>query len=299
MMNEEKQIAQAIMDAQKMQEESFDGEEYTKDITDCLLETCKKYELTDNLWALLNLAMHWMNDIQCWADDIMAGKNILDECNREPMNDDDVIELTKKDKAHGEARKFANEFHESKLIDPEMEIDLHIPICDTTLKLTPNGQLEEKPHLCDTCEEIFSECKGCPTWLPTDDNSRHIIECDCYKKQDRIVNLCDTCKHSSGECKSILKYTEDNVVKCNYYKKLISLCDTCESIAADCHNERETIGNTNHVIKCASYKKQDRMVNLCDTCISDFQDCGAVGMEFGDGLGHDNVIVCFTYTIKD
>lgn len=86
------------------------------------------------------------------------------------------------------------------------------------------------------------------------------------------------------------KFTQD---------QLVSLCDTCELIAADCGNERETIGNTNHVIKCASYHKQDRLVNLCDTCMSDYQDCGGVGMEYGDGPGEDNVIVCFAYTIKD
>lgn len=94
-MNEEKQIAQAIMDAQKMHEESHNGRDYTRDITDCLLETCKKHGLSDNLWALLDLAMHWWNDIQCWADDIMADKNILDEC-RLPPQPDDIIELTEK-----------------------------------------------------------------------------------------------------------------------------------------------------------------------------------------------------------
>ena len=203
LMNEERQIAQAIMDAQKMQQESFDGEEYTKDITACLLETCTKHGLSPNMWALLNLAMHWWNDIQCWANDVMAGKNILDECNQEPMSDDDVIELTEKGKAYDKARKFADKFRESRLIGPQMEVDLHIPAADTTLKFTPNGQLEvkkEKSNLCDTCEQIFGECKGCPTWLPTDGDSRHVIECDGYHKQDRMVNLCDTCVSDFADC---------------------------------------------------------------------------------------------------
>lgn len=80
-MNDEKQIAQTILDAQKMREESYtcrDGPqgEYKKDIELCLIEAGKKNKLSSNLWSLLNLAMHWWNDIQSWAEDILAGKDI-------------------------------------------------------------------------------------------------------------------------------------------------------------------------------------------------------------------------------
>ena len=56
---------------------------YTKDIEECLVHTCKEQGLSTNLWALLNLAMHWWNDIQLWAEDVLAGKNILKECEKE------------------------------------------------------------------------------------------------------------------------------------------------------------------------------------------------------------------------
>ena len=85
-MNEEKKIAQAIIDAQKMREESYVPDtsiltpsycgEYTKDIETCLIYTCKQRGLSTNLWALLNLAMHWQNDIQLWAEDILAGRDV-------------------------------------------------------------------------------------------------------------------------------------------------------------------------------------------------------------------------------
>jgi len=83
-MNEEKKIAQAILDAQKMHEESYhvveghDYSEYKLEIEDCLIATCKEQGLSENLWALLNLAMHWSNDIQLWAEDVLADKNLLD-----------------------------------------------------------------------------------------------------------------------------------------------------------------------------------------------------------------------------
>ena len=84
-MNEEKKIAQAIIDAQKMRENSYSEEkqEYNFLIEKCLIETCKQQNLSSNLWALLNLAMHWWNDIQLWAEDILADKNILEECEKE------------------------------------------------------------------------------------------------------------------------------------------------------------------------------------------------------------------------
>ena len=86
----EKKIAHAILDAQKMHEESYaitewdNGDEiaghYELEIEECLTATCKQQGLSENLWALLDLAMHWWNDIQLWAEDVLVGKNILDEC---------------------------------------------------------------------------------------------------------------------------------------------------------------------------------------------------------------------------
>lgn len=80
-MNEEKKIAAAIMDAQKMHEESYckDSERCTMSRENCLIETCKEQGLSLNMWALLSLAMHWWNDIQQWAEDVLADKNIIDE----------------------------------------------------------------------------------------------------------------------------------------------------------------------------------------------------------------------------
>ncbi len=101
-MNEEKKIAGAILDAQKMREESYftpNGEEigtYKKDIEECLIETCKQQGLSPNLWALLDLANHWYNDIQQWAEAILADKNILEECAK------DEARMVDESKAAGE-----------------------------------------------------------------------------------------------------------------------------------------------------------------------------------------------------
>lgn len=189
----EKQIALTVLAAQKMREESYSEDlgDYTLSIETCLMQGAKRHELSDNMWALLALAMHWWNDIQDWAKDVLAGKNILDEL--------------------------------------------------------------------DTASKIDAQERGVSVGPQSE-----------YTEVDSVIT-----------------------------DKLPNLCDTCESITADCNSERETIGNTNHVIKCVSYKKQDRLVNLCDTCVSNFPDCDTVGMEFGDGVGHDNVIVCFAYTIKE
>ena len=94
-MNDEKQIAKAILDAQKLRKESyvpaekphtvvpFVGSlsipgEYKLDIEFCLIKACKQNQLSPNLWCLLDLAMYWHNDIQLWAEDILAGRNIKD-----------------------------------------------------------------------------------------------------------------------------------------------------------------------------------------------------------------------------
>ena len=87
-MNTEKAIAQTVVDAQKMHEESyvnpaptegFSVGEYSLDIETCLKTAGEKNGLSSNMWYLLSLACHWMNDIQLWAEDIIAGRNIEDE----------------------------------------------------------------------------------------------------------------------------------------------------------------------------------------------------------------------------
>lgn len=89
-MNEEKKIAKALLDAQKMYEENYDEDAgyYKQDIESCLIITCKKHKLSPNLWALLGLAMHWWNDVQLWAEDVLAGRKV-EEC---IINDDCDLE---------------------------------------------------------------------------------------------------------------------------------------------------------------------------------------------------------------
>lgn len=111
-MNEEKKIAGAILDAQKMREASYqpdwiDGQiegvkintgfgEYKLTIEECLIATCKQRGLSPNLWALLNLGMHWWNDIQLWAEDVFAGKNILEEAEKEKAKMKDNLKCIEK-----------------------------------------------------------------------------------------------------------------------------------------------------------------------------------------------------------
>lgn len=78
LMNTERQIAQAMMDAKKLQEESYShkARDYTRDVESCLIETCKQNGVTSNFWALLALAMHWWNDVQLWAEDILAEREV-------------------------------------------------------------------------------------------------------------------------------------------------------------------------------------------------------------------------------
>ena len=102
-MNEEKKIAEAIMDAMKMHEESYDGKdspttigEYKLDIADCLIATCKANDLSENFWALLNLAMHWSNDLQLWCEDVLADRNILDMMEtRDSVDDSECTKIKK------------------------------------------------------------------------------------------------------------------------------------------------------------------------------------------------------------
>ena len=78
-MNKEKKIAQAILDAQKMYEDSYvidkfwgggSGEisHYELEIEACFIATCKKHGLSSNLWRLLfvtdcNAMKHWAENI--------------------------------------------------------------------------------------------------------------------------------------------------------------------------------------------------------------------------------------------
>lgn len=47
---------------------------------------------------------------------------------------------------------------------------------------------------------------------------------------------------------------------------------------------------------CIEFKK-DTKIHLCDTCkrSSEFPECLNDGIEFGDGHGNDNIIVCDNY----
>lgn len=88
-MNTEAEIALTLNEAWEMREASYVKEEgfysgeYSRSIEDCLIEAGKKNGLSDNMWALLNLAMHWVNDCQSWSEDVLAGKDILGECNKD------------------------------------------------------------------------------------------------------------------------------------------------------------------------------------------------------------------------
>lgn len=73
--NQEKQIAQAILDAQKIHKESYkpgkmlyglpvEIGKYSKSKEECFIAACKNNDLSPNLWYLLELANHWHNDIQ-------------------------------------------------------------------------------------------------------------------------------------------------------------------------------------------------------------------------------------------
>jgi hypothetical protein len=36
-------------------------------------------------------------------------------------------------------------------------------------------------------------------------------------------------------------------------------------------------------------------INLCDSCLNEFPTCQPDRIEFGDGIGNDNVIKCSSY----
>lgn len=92
-MNSEKQIALTIQEAQKMREASYDSVARKYKLSDehCLIEAGKKHELSINMWHLLSLAFHWWNDIQAWSEDVLAGKNILKELEKDTKDHEQEI----------------------------------------------------------------------------------------------------------------------------------------------------------------------------------------------------------------
>lgn len=80
-MNDEKQIAKALLEAKKLHEASYTCAdkplgEYKRQIETCLIEACKKNGVSTNMWALLNLAIHWWNDAELWCEDILAERTV-------------------------------------------------------------------------------------------------------------------------------------------------------------------------------------------------------------------------------
>jgi len=41
--------------------------------------------------------------------------------------------------------------------------------------------------------------------------------------------------------------------------------------------------------------RADLLINLCDTCLLSFGECEQDTIEFGNGIGNDNVIKCSSY----
>jgi len=74
-MNDEKQIALAIIDGMHMYYESLDGGRYTRLQEDCLKEACQKHGLSANMWFLLNTACSYPNDMLFWAREVLGIQN--------------------------------------------------------------------------------------------------------------------------------------------------------------------------------------------------------------------------------
>lgn len=144
----EKQIALTVLAAQKMREESYSEDlgDYTLSIETCLMQGAKRHELSDNMWALLALAMHWWNDIQDWAKDVLAGKNILDELDTA-----------------------------SKIDAQERGVSVGPPECvETDLNI----------NLCDTCVLSFADCEGNPEFGNDEGRTDNVIKCDSHAESE-------------------------------------------------------------------------------------------------------------------
>ena len=46
-------------------------------------------------------------------------------------------------------------------------------------------------------------------------------------------------------------------------------------------------------------EKIDRKRHLCDTCELTYPECSSTIVEFGDGVGNDNIIKCNCYTEEE
>jgi hypothetical protein len=87
-----KKIAAAIQLAHKLHEQSYvpgpnKGDtndaltsfafgEYTIEWGECWQQACNVQELPNDLWYVLHLANHWYNDLQWWAEEILAGRSL-------------------------------------------------------------------------------------------------------------------------------------------------------------------------------------------------------------------------------
>lgn len=45
-------------------------------------------------------------------------------------------------------------------------------------------------------------------------------------------------------------------------------------------------------------KSEDSKLNMCDSCRNSPAECEQKLIEFGDGFGDDNVVVCSSYMVK-
>jgi len=177
-MNNEKKIAQAILHAQKMREESYyfpTGDvrfgEYKLNIEDCLIATCKQQGLSENLWYLLSLAMYGWNDIQLWAEDVLAGKNILDECKKENVKmkdnikrvEDAVDELVDNDEALSKELTAMNE-----ALKAEKEQEKEQAIKNAYQANEVNEGLENESCPCDhASKDACNQCQETDTANPS------------------------------------------------------------------------------------------------------------------------------------
>ena len=83
-MNEEKKIAKTMLDSVKMRRNSYVEPSdnggvggYKRSMKFCLIVCGKKNGLSENLWELLNLAMHWNkgeSNAVFWAEDVLEGR---------------------------------------------------------------------------------------------------------------------------------------------------------------------------------------------------------------------------------
>lgn len=83
MSEKDEQIARVIQNARRMHEKSYvkaEGEdkrgwEAKRGWENCWQVACKEEKLFGQIWYVLYLANHWPNDLQDWADSVLAGKD--------------------------------------------------------------------------------------------------------------------------------------------------------------------------------------------------------------------------------